>query len=852
MHHSQKTFSWSWLYYALAMGLMLSWYWVGGGRLDAFLSGDWVAHYLIPGTVACLLLIPGGAFLDRRDWRGRCAVVLGGGLLLLLLFGRLVSMSEPWLAPMATVLFIMANAAHLASLPQHDPSGQLMLPARGLAMVLGVLLIVWFCESILQWHLPWLPILLVPAAVLLVLFALNVWEPARVVNQENLRLGETLIRFSQEVGSFSDVRNLLLFLFLFAAATAQLQFTVWTSLAEGTFPISVPTLPLVFLGLVAVGAASTGSVIRAYGNRRGLMVASLLAAIMVPGLHYSDSNLEISLMVLFVGLLVGLVYGSGMTLVGRMVPIRVAGMMGALAFCALVGGIGLGKILQIVNRQGAVPWINMATYLAALGIIMSTAPGRAVRFLRPDDTLAEDLDPRDVDWTWLESPPTGAARHNGLTAAVQFVARALVEIFFGRLRVVGREHLKAVNGAILVANHPNTFFDPLLVTAIAPGKLHYWAKSTLWKLPLIGAVLDRLGAMPVYRRQDGESKGGSGNQRSLELAASRLNEGAHVLIFPEGVSQAGLCLKPLKTGAARLGLLAMERRHWQEDVPLIPIGLDYDEPSIFRGGVTIRIGEPIAISTYREAVEANERQAVRQITEDLTNQLKDLLPHLDAPELERLVVGIQELYGEQILQILGESDETSARKAIVNAVNHYQQLDPDTLYLFNERVMAYQTERERLATPENHEPLRFAELLKILASLFSLTSFGLVSNWVPYRLTGRVVEWTGAQTVWLATAKLVIGGLLFGIYYTLVGILCYSFLGGLLSSLILMAMAFSAFIALGAMDRYAFRFQQLKTLWQAFWTQDTNDELDAMKVSLIQDLDRFRETYEFYMQQRED
>jgi uncharacterized protein involved in cysteine biosynthesis len=64
--------------------------------------------------------------------------------------------------------------------------------------------------------------------------------------------------------------------------------------------------------------------------------------------------------------------------------------------------------------------------------------------------------------------------------------------------------------------------------------------------------------------------------------------------------------------------------------------------------------------------------------------------------------------------------------------------------------------------------------------------------------------------------------------------------------LTIMTVVISAFVALGSLDRFAFRFRQLKNIWQVFWTQDTNEDLEAMKVSLIQDLERFRESYAFY------
>ena len=70
--------------------------------------------------------------------------------------------------------------------------------------------------------------------------------------------------------------------------------------------------------------------------------------------------------------------------------------------------------------------------------------------------------------------------------------------------------------------------------------------------------------------------------------------------------------------------------------------------------------------------------------------------------------------------------------------------------------------------------------------------------------------------------------------------------GFLAAYLVVVFLVGTGLMALGAIDRYAFRIQQIATVWRAFWTQDTDDELAEMRIQLIQDLERFRESYAFY------
>lgn len=58
-------------------------------------------------------------------------------------------------------------------------------------------------------------------------------------------------------------------------------------------------------------------------------------------------------------------------------------------------------------------------------------------------------------------------------------------------------------------------------------KLHYWAKSTLFKSPVVGAVLRDAGNIPVDRKT-------KDNQSLFALTFDMLKQGECIAIFPEG------------------------------------------------------------------------------------------------------------------------------------------------------------------------------------------------------------------------------------------------------------------------------------------------------------------------------
>ncbi|WNB84661.1 lysophospholipid acyltransferase family protein [Cellulomonas sp. ATA003] len=124
----------------------------------------------------------------------------------------------------------------------------------------------------------------------------------------------------------------------------------------------------------------------------------------------------------------------------------------------------------------------------------------------------------------------------------------------------GTEHLPTDRGFIAAANHmtnvdPLTFAHYLYDTGFAPKIL---AKSSLFRVPVLGPILRATGQIPVYRNsaQAGDS---------LRAAVDAIAAGECVAVFPEGTLTRDPDLWPMvgKTGVARLALTTQ--------APVVPI-----------------------------------------------------------------------------------------------------------------------------------------------------------------------------------------------------------------------------------------------------------------------------------------
>jgi 1-acyl-sn-glycerol-3-phosphate acyltransferase len=83
-----------------------------------------------------------------------------------------------------------------------------------------------------------------------------------------------------------------------------------------------------------------------------------------------------------------------------------------------------------------------------------------------------------------------------------FIISIALRLFFRRIETSGAQMVPPDGPVIFVLNHPNGLIDPGLVFTALPRRISFLAKSTLFRLPLIGALLRAVETLPLYRRVD--------------------------------------------------------------------------------------------------------------------------------------------------------------------------------------------------------------------------------------------------------------------------------------------------------------------------------------------------------------
>src|ERR687897_101393 len=174
-------------------------------------------------------------------------------------------------------------------------------------------------------------------------------------------------------------------------------------------------------------------------------------------------------------------------------------------------------------------------------------------------------------------------RRRGVNSLVywpmRWVVKAAILVYF-RLRRLGTEHIPE-GGVILASNH-RSFLDPFAIGCCLGRPIYFVAKQELFKNPLLGWVLNCLGAFPIRR--------GAADEESVATSLALLERGEAVVIFPEGTRIRTGSLAPPKRGVGRLAL--------QSGSPVVPIAVTNSERA--RRGwrikpvkVHIRFGPPV-------------------------------------------------------------------------------------------------------------------------------------------------------------------------------------------------------------------------------------------------------------------
>ena len=132
-----------------------------------------------------------------------------------------------------------------------------------------------------------------------------------------------------------------------------------------------------------------------------------------------------------------------------------------------------------------------------------------------------------------------------------FFIRIALKIFCVSIKVHNKKALQQKGPLLIVANHPDSFFDALVIAANCTYPISFLARGDVFTRPWHNFLLRALNMMPVYRQREGKEHLHK-NQKSFDASAQILQNGGTLLIFIEGICLNKNEIQPFKKGAARI------------------------------------------------------------------------------------------------------------------------------------------------------------------------------------------------------------------------------------------------------------------------------------------------------------
>lgn len=297
---------------------------------------------------------------------------------------------------------------------------------------------------------------------------------------------------------------------------------------------------------------------------------------------------------------------------------------------------------------------------------------------------------------------------------------------------------------MFVGNHPNSIIDPAMVFATTDRQVTFLAREPLFRVPVFGAILRGLGALPVYRKQDHPGQMAK-NEGTLEAAAAALQEGKAITIFPEGKSHSDPQMSEIKTGAARIAFRAAKAG---TKLRIIPIGLTYQAKNRFHSKVRVQVGQPITVSNPGDITGDAEVEWVRALTTQVIDGMRDVTMNLQTWGDLVLIETAEQLYALRI----GEKDNDPDRlRRFARGIDILSREDPELLFDLREDVMSFRSRLDMVAANAKDLSLQYRRpevarfvlrnLVSVLVGL-PLFALGLVLFCVPFmtvRVMARVV-----------------------------------------------------------------------------------------------------------------
>ena len=127
-----------------------------------------------------------------------------------------------------------------------------------------------------------------------------------------------------------------------------------------------------------------------------------------------------------------------------------------------------------------------------------------------------------------------------------------------KVAIDGREHVQGQGPYVFMSNHQGSY-DIFALLGALPVDFKWLAKKELFSIPLLGWAMSAAGYISVDR------EGTRDTVKAMNEAAQKIQDGASVVIFPEGTRSPDGLIQPFKKGGFSLAIKSQS--------PIVPVAI---------------------------------------------------------------------------------------------------------------------------------------------------------------------------------------------------------------------------------------------------------------------------------------
>ncbi len=170
--------------------------------------------------------------------------------------------------------------------------------------------------------------------------------------------------------------------------------------------------------------------------------------------------------------------------------------------------------------------------------------------------------------------------------------RLLCKLNGVKVEISGQENILTDRPQIFVSNHQG-YFDIFALSGYLPVQIRWVAKSSLFKIPLMGWAMSASGYISVDRGDRKKS------YEAFNKTLEKIKEGCSIIIFPEGTRSEDGEIGPFKKGS---NLIASRSKSPMVPITIIGSGniITKNSASITPGPIRVVISHPVKPGTDKK------------------------------------------------------------------------------------------------------------------------------------------------------------------------------------------------------------------------------------------------------------